>query len=384
MKFYVGPHSGDLPLGATSALELGNSSAMFAFEDDAPAPSSEYMNVELSGALSGSQKREWGRRLNLASVEGSTAVDVIADLLTYKSDAYGIDRAPPIMPDRNGELAIHFAGRKLFSRRFNFDTDAAKAIVLKQERVNVGQQIDAGVPMLSIEKMVGGLNLKHGRSAGDDQTFTPLMRNEDGTLSDGDTVKPRSPTTTLYDDFERTAEDPIESPWVNEHYAFQINASGNIERSTDPPSGEAVVCRYDSALSASDNYAETKAGASLRGGLAARMTGKVCYGAEPTSTGWSTFRVDASGTRTALANISLTLDWNVFTKLDVTGTTLEIFLNDVSQGSTTNSVVTSGLYVGMACRHNGLGSGGNTEWGGGDGIDGGGNEFVAMQMGTAF
>ena len=208
------------------------------------------------------------------------------------------------------------------------------------------------------------LLLVHGTIPTDKTKWNGLQTNKEGNhrivikgevVFDAPTVK----ATTITDDFNRADSDTLGGPsWTWTETSGDIDIVNNqAEVQTVDGSGEA---RADSDLSTDDHYAQIDVVQWQGGGGAGSETtpGTMCRFASAARTfyhgrfnsfadEWQLYEV-TTGSFTSIASTSDTQPTPLFTlKLEVNGSTVEIFHDTVSQLSTTDTVITGNTRTGM-------------------------------------
>lgn len=271
------------------------------------------------------------------SPAGEDVLGLILNLLTDSSDRDGEDGLKPVVPDHRGVIKIAFGNRKTHNVKF------AGIGGPHGERVRALIEADLDtVPEHKRQQALGYQLLKY------------KVRDEDWKLIVKDTARqkrikgPRKPETIITDDFNRSDESPIGSPW-----SFVINSSGvgiATNRMNSSTAAHAAVT-HGTALSGSDQIAHAHSVG------AANSCGPFVRGAS-TSVGthyWlrpigiSDIRIYkvVAGVLTQLTDSTVASINTVEYKISASGSSLECFIAGVSANSTTDTSISSGLYAGI-------------------------------------
>ena len=292
-------------------------------------------------ALTPQQRSLWSSALGIGAISGNRLIDALWETLTLYGDPDGGVICPPLMPTHRGILELHLGGHSLIRNdRFTGPQHPAwpriQALVQRNYRAIRTEAMrnhrGPGAPTI------------HSK-------YLECMRRklrcpwEDLIPGDLPRERPMRPDTTVTDDFNRANESLDAGNWTE--------ASGNWSvTSNEATDSAAGYARYGTALSSDDMYSQLNMGAIGRGaGPCARFdTGSITlYSLECGNTSGSVplaiVKV-VSGTRTSLTNKTKESQ-SLLNKLEVSGSSLEAFVDGVSELTLTDTAVSGYTSAGI-------------------------------------
>lgn len=258
MRHYLGPYvpSTDpaapgwaLPAGAVTSISLtrpdGGEPGVGVIGGELSG--SDYVPIDLEDVLTARARNAWLELVgNLPA--GATGIDA---LWTAHTDGMGPLSCGPLMPTRRRILTLRYAGLLLRQREFAGPDDphlpAIRAVLdpplndLRQ-RAKAGEILDARgeADLVAHQRKLRWHALKLGLS---DEALQPAEWDPDELGID--------PHTTYSDDFNRTDENPLTTPWTVRGDVTAL-LQGNMVRLTN----DGGLIQYQSALDGDDHYSK--------------------------------------------------------------------------------------------------------------------------------
>lgn len=276
------------------------------------------------------------------SVAATNLTDLVFETMTVQSDPIGDDRVCPlgVGSDRHFQVNI---GANVLRRRFSMDAFAGPLVdqIKRQYRRIRQSSLDGEMPADHYRKVLGAWVNKFQ---------VPYRALEPGDLPD---ESPLAPTTTIAESFTDANGQPLgpDLTWDIVSGTWQI-FTNKAQKTASADTFE--FARADSALSSDDHYAETEitnSGADSSFGYAiARVPN------DDAVTFYSVTR-DASncygekrvaGTPTTLITAGHTGATPQVIKVQIDGSTLKVYTDDIERGSTTDSGISGNFYCGIA------------------------------------
>lgn len=334
------------------AGDLGDRPHGFFAVDPAVGVSSDYEVFGRGDAreisVNGGMRNKWQSLLGYKP-NGDWLIDLLWDQLTTGSDPSGGTPTPPLMPTVRGNLELRLGGHSLVkSERYRHGQHAHTAKVEDVLRRQFRRQFDANSE--HSRRVLDYWLEKYRIDKGDWQRFVPSdLRSE--------IPGPLPHQTTVSDDFNRADSATLGASWTEDDGNLSIisNEVGLSATGTFPRTN----ARYETDLSSDDHYSQLVSVVlpddfSFAGVCARYSTSEVTFyhGAARVGAGSShiIFKV-VSGSGTLLFDSNPALPSLPFaTKLEVNGSSLELFSDGVSRLSGTDTAITAHLRTGILFR----------------------------------
>jgi len=300
-----------------------------------------YLGDDLNGSVSTQIISDWETALGLSGMTSNTVLDLLWDTLTEYSDPVGITSVKPLMPTRENALEVYLGGHSLVrSREFTGKTDSHwnkyKDVVQENYKII---KADTNIPAEISAKYLGHLQEKFNLTEAETQTaFIPKGYAKE---------RPRKPTTTVTDDFNRANSGSLGASW-NEGIDGGFQVVSNYARGLSG-SGDTWAI-YATALSTDDMYAQAL------GKEADKESGVIIRNDNSTKTGYVVLNGGTgvshqlfsfeNPTKTSLATSTGNGTDLVF-KVEANGSTIRTFISGAQEISVTNTAITGNLYAGV-------------------------------------
>lgn len=292
--------------------------------------------------LSGAQKLSWQARFLLPnSLVAQTLREALWETLTIQADPTGEDRCKPIVPTTQREFELWLGGTRIFSRRFAADREEWTPVIdmLKRQYRAIRQQcLDGELPAEHYRKVCGYWVRKYRLHY---REFQP------SDLPDEEDVPP---TTTVSDNFDRANESLDVGNWTEDVGPWSVTT--NQCRCGGTGGGTRDVAHYLTNLSSDDHYVQAKHVTATGGyGVLARFVDlNDFYFSTFDVTGSSALQAiwkDVAGTETTIASTTIAIASSSICKLQVNGSSLEIFDDGASVVSGTDTTHSGQLLTGL-------------------------------------
>lgn len=373
------------PAGAISAINLGPVGGVpmgvFAVPNS-ESLSAEHTLISTDGRLSPVNSARLANWFGVASIAATTIPDAIFELLTVQSDPTGSTRCKPLVPTRVGEYQVHLGGKIVAMQLDRLGTAMQRAVwertreVVRVDLESLRNRARAGGCFSPVTKEVDpdyhrriltGLIAKYGASFEElkpdnwPSSETPLARQ---------TVITESFTAT-----DSATDMSADLTWANVIGVFGITSNRGYCVSTGGVGDLRGFARAESDLSTSDHYAQCDI-TGLSGAFDNRRHGPTvrnnaadeeCYAVDLGGAGAITLRHNSgTGTETTLDSDTVTLSLPDTVRIDVSGSSLEVFFNGVSTLTATDTAISGNTRCGM-CAGLTVGTGRNFDtWSAGD------------------
>lgn len=289
--------------------------------------------------------------LGLATVNGTTLVECLWDVLTVQARPIGDTGPKPIIPTTARKLELYLGGHSLvMSKPFDLAMPEATNVKLcLQEDYRVVQDETAkgltSDPKLD-QKVLGYWGLKYG-VPDPENYFIP---------ADMVKVGPLAPATTLTDDFTRADQTGLGTAAGGWSWTTVAGAANIVSNQASIPSSAALYSvRAESDLSSADHYAQVDIvtiGVVTHSGGATRFAGAATtYYQAVYFKGDGKYYVSkvVTGTETHLGTaVAITTSLPEAYKCEINGSTLKGYQAGVERRSETDTSITANTRTGIA------------------------------------
>jgi hypothetical protein len=301
--------------------------------------------------LAAQQRNRWAWMLGVASLTGTTLMDVLWATLTVQADPTGQARALPIMPTHRGMLELHLSGHSLLRAQRMTREHPAFATVCRALQGSYGKINGNGKGAKTAAKWLEVQRRKLGLSA--EQAMDLLI--PPGLVKQ----PPGKPTTTIQDDFAR--DDDFSGLGASaERWAWSEQTGFALYGQTALFLSGAAIARAEVDLSSDDHYSQVDIVAMPSIGVIVRATTENVYsgtnsyysyiaGTSPTNptrlyktVNNSTLAIDGGG-----GVGGAPIDAGKSLRLQCDGSTLTGYVNGVQSIQITDTAVTGNLRCGL-------------------------------------
>ena len=325
---------------------------LFVLPDTAPDPGSDYRQIgdALDARIDPMARGLIGSQLGTGPLESPRLNALIYELLTVKADHTGDTFARPLMPGRRGRMGYGLAGVRGYDEAFQYDSiqhTAALQQLREQYREDRraslnGERLYRGVP--DLEHYRRCLNVRRNKLGLPwHELVPPEFTGDPG---------PTPERTIITDDFNRAS---LGSNWTVIDGSWSIDSSVELFNNTSSSATSIASIRYDATdLSSSDHY--TQIVFVSQSSPDAWMTGMVrfspsvhtaYFGIIRGSDSLSTIRKIVADTPTVLVTGSGGASAPHTGKLQIDGSSLELFKDAASIETVTDTAIPSGTRVGV-------------------------------------
>jgi hypothetical protein len=370
VRYYLGPwqfvttqlgeQCWDAPAGAIAGIDLrslptiGSEGVSLFWTPDAVTLDSSYRLLgqgHISNVVpNGATRNAFASALGIGSLDGTTLLELLWDVLTLKADSTGMSAPKPLMPMMNGNLELHLSGHSaVMVKPFDLESPVGAKVldVLRNDyREYRNAARDGKMSHPEQHRKVLDFWCEKYRT-NNWEIFIPADLPKEGRLKH---------STTISESFDKADGDILGPDLTWTELANDIDIISSKARSrTAAVSGRA---RADSDLSSSDNYVQAicRSVATL-GSLPGMISRKDSSATETYYVGRLIAAVAddkhllklISGTATLLGVVTTHEDHSVdyTVRFICNGSTLSVNIDTVEEDSTTDTSVTSGLRTGL-------------------------------------
>lgn len=300
-----------------------------------------------------SERMAWERAYGYGVSSSSTLLEMLVGLLTDHADPDGLERCRPLTVNHRGEYEIHLGGHsRIYRAKFAgekdrlwpnlqrlWQTELAKTHAAEEKR-GVDPDVQAG-------KMLAELARLHKCPVAE---LTPKELKG---------LKPRKPTTRIYDDFERAdlgvdwIPRTLGNWWIGYNSTYGWGVAGQLTyggSGSGLPIAQRMIQHATALSSANQQVAvEWMYGTTAWIGPIARMNqiNLASYKAYLRSGGGNVDSVASNGASTVILSSESEPIAGDMIGVRVDGSTVELLQNAAVLGAVTNTAIPSGSYAGV-------------------------------------
>lgn len=316
------------------------------FATDVPLTDSgyDYLGDQLDEGMTLSARSAWKSLLGLDSLDASTILDALWEVLTYRSDPDGTVRAKPILPTHKKTMELHLGGHSLIrSSKFRGVDDPAwpaiQRVLQNDYKGLVGRTKNLR------RKWLGAMSRKYRLSP---EAARDLIGNGK--------EMPLDPTTTITESFNQADSTTVgpDLTWTEVDGGFETVSNQLGVDGTYSSFPNSLRAEHD--LSSDDHYARIDAttGNNIFGFYAPAVrfssSAETCYTARVRSSENEAIlkKIVTGTTLTALTASTWSPSWPASIYVEIDGSSLSLTVNSTTIDTITDTSITGNTRCGVA------------------------------------